>query len=737
MNILYLYNEKDLKEIPLESVVDKLYFQDARLPIEKEIKKYIKDGKNKKIVKYLKENSIDDMKRNISGIDNKIPLYDVYKNNMFIITRDSVYKKVIYEHFRLLDNKLLSQLEKRMDNLEMKLDGLKNARKGSKEEHDKILLERKHRKLKLIIEFMGNYDIGVLENTYTNIFYYYANEVGKNITLCKRPSFLPHLTYINPYYTRSELINMGLNMGLIERSKKIYNKEEVMKLCGEVSSNDISSDIILDHQNHIIDKNKIGIIKYYSQQGSYFMNKYLRTPTYKNKHMEVLIKSMWNLITTAPKFDKSYYLYRFMGTDEHLDYLRVGDEYITEGFTSTTRDPFYQSEEYKFGFILVKIKIPKNVKGVALSIETFSQFPKEEEIILPPKTKLRLDRKDVDTMYYHTDPKFTLQVRTRYEFTLIGRESINFKEREEVKKNKLVDFLEIKDTITKSVDEKIKQFTGIYVNKLKQFDVKIGKHRRIVFMERYDSTSVYRDLYAVKTQHGLSMYSIDASHMEFMVEIGEGDEGSYMHINYYLRNSITTSDKKYTDDEFIMFLCKLAYYFDAETIFLYTDYVACDKKNNYGGNYCIDFYEYLKYGKRKYAKLGKLEVKAAFGYYYLDKMKKESPLTVLRESDTDELYQIYRKIYKLYGSDNLSDFYVWVIDNYCYLQNALVKKMGRMFKGDNPFKKDYYILDPIAYLYNRDKIYSYSKNRIDDVEEIKLDKNEYRIETMRIRDPIN
>jgi hypothetical protein len=37
----------------------------------------------------------------------------------------------------------------------------------------------------------------------------------------------------------------------------------------------------------------------------------------------------------------------------------------------------------------VRIKIPKNIKGVGLCIESYSNFPDEQEIILNPLTKLK------------------------------------------------------------------------------------------------------------------------------------------------------------------------------------------------------------------------------------------------------------------------------------------------------------------------------------------------------------
>jgi hypothetical protein len=151
--------------------------------------------------------------------------------------------------------------------------------------------------------------------------------------------------------------------------------------------------MLINHQNYIVENDMVGLVQYYTIQGSYFMNQYMRNMTryeYKNEYLEENIKKMWKLVLNAPKFDNEYILYRFVETDEYISNLKIGDIYMDNGFMSTTRDPFYRNDLYKFGFILIKIKIPKGIKGVGLCLEMLSHFPEEEEIILPPLTELKL-----------------------------------------------------------------------------------------------------------------------------------------------------------------------------------------------------------------------------------------------------------------------------------------------------------------------------------------------------------
>jgi hypothetical protein len=72
-----------------------------------------------------------------------------------------------------------------------------------------------------------------------------------------------------------------------------------------------------------------------------------------------------------------------------------------------------------------------------------------------------------------------------------------------------------------------------------------------------------------------------------------------------------------------------------------------------------------------------------------------------------------------------------MIENKCYLMDIFVKKMDRVYRIENPFKKGYYVLDAMAYLYNQHYVNTYSryiKIAIDDDHQLLVvPKNEYRI----------
>ncbi|QKF94079.1 hypothetical protein QKU48_gp0621 [Fadolivirus algeromassiliense] len=770
--LLYYKDDKTIKETKYEDVFDMLYYLKAVVPEEEHIKEYIKTGKNNKIKEYFKATKediiIQKIKDEISKIDNKVPLYDELKRNLFIIPKELVYKRVTYDSYRFPDKRLLTLLKEKRNKLKPMITKLKRKidtqKKLSDYEdsdrlyyqiiHKNIKLQEEYHKLSLMIKFMKSFNNDLLETTYMKVFYLYANEVGKNITVCLRPSFAPHYTHIKPYYTRSELINLALNMEIIKPSNKYYDQEEIMKLCDQVTNNDISADTIMKHQEYIINNDKIGIIQYYSLQGSYFINQYMRNLInyeYKNELLETTIRSMWELVNNAPEFDKEYTLYRFIHNDDYLKHLNIGDTFTDPSFISTTRDPFYRSEVYKFGFILIKINIPSYKKGVGLCIESYSHFPEEQEIILSPLSILRLDKKDENALYYHTDDMYASKITTRYEFTYVGKEKISFIDRPHISNiKKPVDFINIEVLNALSIHEKIKQFIAKYVNDIFQFKTTIGKHEFDIIVEWYDSTNAYKDFYAATTNNGFSMYTIHNNYIMFTIELGEDNDKPYMYVNYYFKFASANTDRDINDNEFIEFLSKIAYYFGIKNVVLYAEYASCDIGNELkesgeikiyrGGNYCIDYYKYLKNKERRFQNkdinIDSTELKPMFSYYELERLRTTIPTKVLSKEDRDELFQIYSKIYKPYikdGSDNLADFYIWMVENQCVYIKLLTDKMQRLYNKNNPFTNDYYILDASRYLYNNELINELpvvkdSKTNLDKNVIDRIQKNEYRLQ---------
>lgn len=774
--ILYSNQDKTLKLYNEKEIYKLIYYQEARLPSKENVDIYLKNPKNKTIAEYFirhesREDAIRRIKDDISRINYFIPLYDEYTRNIYLIERTGVYDRVMNQHYRFPDNTLYDILEKKYKKLEPKIKKLGEKYKSSNlsefkkttkmhyeisenieatEVTKEILKKREFRKLFLMLDFLSQFNLNILKLTYISVFYNYSNKVGKDITVCVKPSFLPHLKHINPYYKRSELINLALNIGIIKPDDVYYDNDKINYLCNEIKENDINSKIIMKHQNYIIENDKVGIIQYYSLQGSYFINKYLRNLApyeFKNKFLEKNILSMWKLVNDAPAFDKSYILYRFIQNDDHIKKIKVGNNYIVPSFMSTTRDPFYRAEDYQFGFILLKIKIPANEVGVALSIEALSNFSEEQEIILSPLSILKLERKDDEVPYYHTDVNFKVKIRTKYEFTYIGKKQIKLPNRplyDDIDYN--INFMTINQSNSLTIIEKIKYFVSEYTNPMYQFVSTIGDQNYTLLVEWYDSFGVYKDFYAAETRNGFMIYTIINDYIGFTIEIGEFSDFSYIYVNYYFRYSSVPKKGKIKDKDLIDFVAKIGYYFGIKNIIIYAEYNSCGLDDNilkddldiyYGGNYCTDFYNYLSQGIKRYQSIGidSTELRPNFSYFELDRLKKIDANEILSKNDQDEIYQIYNKSYKNLVDEkkhNISDFYVWLVENHCILVEKYVSKTKRLKLKNNPFQSDCYHLDAERYLYNRGIIneLSFSNTDIQDIE-VKLKdipKNRYRLD---------
>lgn len=791
---IYLYSIKDniIKDIPLDKAVSEIYYLRYRVPTETELEKFH--------VNY----TVNEIKELLSTDNNNIPLYDAYTNNIYIVQRRNVYIRIINHDYRFPDKLIIKSIN------DAKINKMNRLKKNPDLENDKVFM-RSIRKIDLMINFMDQFDFNVLYDTYLNVFYKYAPEIGNKTYTCIRRSFIPHKGHLKPYYTKDEVLKLGMNMELIKIQESMQyidfkdslTTDDYRNICSKIQENDVSADILIKHQNYIVKKNLVGLIQYYTIQGSYFMNQYLRGLTkyeYRNDYLEENIINLWNLVLHAPAFDNDYILYRFVNTDDYMRNLKIGDIFQDKGFMSTTRDPFYRNDLYKFGFILIKIYIPKGVKGVGLCLETLSHFPNEEEIIIPPLTKLKLISKNNECAYYNPDESFVSNIKTRYEFEWMGTSDVKFTYRPELNNpTQTIDFITIKKIKTMSLKEKIDFLMKTYFDPMNRILCKIGNKQFYVVGEWYNSTGVYAEMYSIKASDGFSLYSIYDGYMLFMIEIGESDGHSQIKVNYYTKYSRLNRQELLGDDNFVKFISSIAYYFEIPNVVIYADYMSCDilkgsipdpdkmqggvkkqrlqssvfenssndktydkrinaQKNNpdkqtdvddvedivdpegsenyTGGSYCLDFYQYLKYEEKRYIsnKILNVELQPMFSYYDLDSLKTTKPLRILRKEDRDEIYQIYTKNYILDKSskkDNLADFYIWMIENKCYLMDIFIKKMDRIYRNENPFKKDMYILDAMAYLYNRRYIHVYSryiKMIIDEEHQLlTIPKNEYRI----------
>ena len=230
-------------------------------------------------IKKYSKNELIEKKKEISRLDNSIPLFDIYSKNIYLINSSNVYSRIIFHHYRLPNKKILNMLKSTLETL------LKSEKKD-------FYLE----KLQKNINFILNYDLPTLEQTYFKVFYL-SQPITSDLTSCIKPSFIPFIT-TKPYYTKSELINLALNMDL----KIDSNTIESENICSVISSNEITAKEILTHQIYIQENIAKAYVQLYSLLGSYYWNYYIRNKCFKDEFVEKQIDNLYSIIAKAPEF---------------------------------------------------------------------------------------------------------------------------------------------------------------------------------------------------------------------------------------------------------------------------------------------------------------------------------------------------------------------------------------------------------------------------------------------------
>lgn len=647
----------------------------------------------------------EQLRKIISGYRIRVPLYDIFADDIFLIYQENVYDRILYGNYRFIDKKFLKSLGK------------------NPSPH--------YERIQRIFEM---YDMDTLQMTYMYLFYK-SFVLSSNVTSCMRPSFSSKMDHIDPYYSINELYYLAYDWNLID--KTTANEKEIRKLCKIIKEYDIPSGILLDHQMYIFRNKAMGLVKHYSLFGSYFINRYLRetrcctkTPAknvIRNLAIEGQINLMVKLIKNAPAFTKSHVVYRFVEEDFYLKHLKVGDIYQDDGFMSTTRNPFYYQKNYPFGYILIKIRLPKDISGIGLCIEAYSNFPSEEEIILPPTSMFKLERVTENLSeepHYHIYGKI---VKKKYEFTWSG---VEYEISENIDQNlshgkiieiQKVNFQEIIKTDTEieyvTMADRLRYFIQKYVNENNQFETTIGDTTYTFIIESYNSSNVYQNYFFYKTTTGLLIYSYNPrfGNINIMIEVGPE-----LHVNYYFKNSITDSSHQLRLDNnfWIEFLCELSYFLGSKKVVIYPNYYilkynstdsleTIQMKSRYTVSF--DIYRYLKH-KEKYFEKFITEVTPNFDYESFDYLFLTKIDQVLSINDRDELYGLaaHAKV------ANMGEMYLYLSENIPKLLPLLEKKLSIYYSNNNisdPFQNMSYSLDAWNFLYNKELIQSLPKDK--------------------------
>lgn len=607
----------------------------------------------------------------VSEYDARLPLYDIESDYVYLIDWKNIFQRIFYEGYRIVDKQFYDELI-----------------------HDKDKSEPAIHSANIL----SWYDFGILDKTFTRMFYQ-SFVINSYITHCSKPSYNRNLPHIKPYYTISELNFLALNWNLVD--KATLDNKELGKICKQVRELDISSSTLIAHQLYIYKVHLIGLVKYYSLYGSYYMNSYLRKKEYDNKniYLEKQIDIMKKAIEGAPAFDKIHTFYRFVGDDKYFGNLTIGKVYQDPSFMSTTRNPFYRQDGYGFGSIMIEVIVPGNVKGVGLCIESYSNFPTEEEIILMPGSLYELKAIDDDPERFHDH--FSLKVKKKYTFEWkgVGKQKdvdapispVNVVDIEQIVKDN--------DLIFPSISDRVDVFTSTYTNADNQFSCTIGKKKYLFVIESYNSNTIYEPFFYFKASDGIMIYTSNKKYgnINMLIELGQ-----VVSVNYYFRYSVT--DPSFVidldNDYWMTWLSLLAHMFGIRNVIIHSNYILHEEADDSSEKaiaktrytFSENIYLYLTKGKRMY---DYLQVTPLFSYNQLDILKVIKVDNYVNKSDRNELYRIH----KASGIEYMDKFYIHIVDNYPRLINALEKKIEQIYDpNNNPFLNISYSLDSLAYL---------------------------------------
>lgn len=616
----------------------------------------------------------------LSKYSEYIPMYDIYSDSIYPISKLNVHYRLVDCHYRFITSEVKKWIENKLSK--------------TKDEGKKSLYKKN-------LAIIANYDLDVLEETSQQTLYNYSPQLGLAISICKRNSFHPFARHLKPYYTKDELIKLGLNNKIMKSDvllspTSLVDKELHYEICKKVSKNDISVDLINSHMKHIIDNKVINWLTFYSMTGSYLFNDYLRNTNITiSRYMLDGLKKIVKVMETTKSLGDDFYFYRFLWDDDFLKKLKVNDTFTDKGFLSTTRDPFYSpGVKLDFGLVLVKINVPKNLSGVGLFMENFSMFPKEEEFLMSPYSKLKLIARNDNFTYHHTNSQFEKHVTKKYEFNLIGSNN-NFINNLKASRDDEIPIIDL-ETVDLVGRDRVDLFNSFIdmCDEMEQFRYQ----DKIFICQWFDSTTSYQHLYHNKTKDGLSIVHYKNGYPIFSIECG-----SKLVVNF--RRTFTFYDEineiENIDDlnNLIGLFCKVFRYEKALLFFPYYNFTQF--KDNYKSKlnmestiiylssylFCYPIYAYYKDNKSVINYYKNKFYKYEFGYWNLDKI-----------GNTNIPDEIKNKLPSELQNNKLTwkELFIEIVENYFYLYPKMETWFN--FHHNNMFNKTFLEFDAISYL---------------------------------------
>ena len=631
------------------------------------------DEKMIKDIFSLKIKVTDKNKKILSQYEEYIPMYDIYSQQIYPIYKKNLHYRLIESHYRFITDEIRDWMKK-------KYDDYKN---------DKIKSEIFKKNLQII----DNYNLYILSDTSYKVLYKYSKSLGLQVSICKRKSFSPYLKHLKPYYTKNELIKLGENMNIIKESIELENlndKQYHYNVCKKISENDVSFYEIKNQSEEIIDKNLISWVTFYSFIGSFIFNYHLRNlDRYMNTQIYNGLKKIVNIFKTSKPLDKEYIFYRFLWDDTFIKYHKIGDIISDNGFTSTTRDPFYSPGlNGTFGLILIKIHVPKNVSGIGYFIENFSFFPSEEEFLISPFSEFKLISKNDNFKYFHTNESFEKLINKKYELEYVGTKFNKIDTYRPVDKIKIIDIKKYESRGCNKL-EMIKNF----IEDNNQINIKLNNKVYKFLFQWFDGTDVssYSKLYANKVKEGIIFNVFDDDGYPYInIELGNELVVNYTNMFYYYKDK----KEELTDEilELIYHFGKTFYYREAKIYQTYRNFSQFINNNSpdlkifiYNNFYNHSIYNFIKNKNREFENNN--YIKYEIGWYNLNfYMDKTIP---------DEIITKLKLKYK-----TVKENFIDIVENNFLIYNNFIKEITEEKEITNIYGKYFNILTQNYYTYS-------------------------------------
>jgi hypothetical protein len=733
--VLYYPKSNNIIETDKLNVIESMYYDLAMIPNVDQLKKYNKlDSLTDDIKKY-----INDLKKYISKIDNYIPLFDYSTKNIYLIEKEDIYQKVTLNNFRFPTNSIINLLKKTIDDL-TKINS-----------QDWIIKYIK--KIQKNINFLSNFDLKILKETYTDAFLN-TNPTSRDLTSCVKPSYLPYQTYQSPYYTKSELISMALNLKII-KNKKIkpwaYSDTELKKICSELAKYEISTTMLIYNQLYILYNNAKSYVQFYSLFGSYYFNSYLRNnKSIKDADLDKHIDNFLKIIKFAPAFDSNYEVYRFIENDDYISHLKIDQIYDENSFISTTRNPFYPMKDNNFGFILLKIRLKKGLTGIGLLMESYSNYQSEQEVLLPPS---RLKLIEVNSDIYMGNKLAEKKIIKKYIFEYIepiSYDVITYTNNYITKKIiiPLIDFYNVEYEGSNSLEKTLNFFNSLPKYNLRRcFKSIIGSTEYNFTAYFLSQNKVYKKFFFLQRENDtndeiyLTIQNPSNGQIELIVEIKTIISVNYYHRYSGLKNTIN-------DDDLIHWLSGLAKALNINSIIIHGNYSSyagivenlmsksdvsllenfkviqnidnpdVNILNLYTADihtYCTDLTDYIFENKKRFNNKSYIERKIPL--HLIDKLKNIYFIDLVQYDSPD--YQTLKKIYDKLDKLTIFEFYKIIHINYPYLipklQNLIILTYPKNILLPWHF---YYVLNPFEYLFEKGIVKYISNIQIDKITDL-------------------